>query len=104
MPVAKLFAVGLPIALGVAMVGAGAVNFAGLAEMSIPATSQEPVASVVGARSINDHLNGTARRCHQAVAIKMPVVLGSPKARASSAAPVNFDIALQVQKITGVKV
>jgi uncharacterized membrane protein YphA (DoxX/SURF4 family) len=29
MPVGKLFAIGLPIALGVVMIGAGAVNFAG---------------------------------------------------------------------------
>jgi membrane protein HdeD len=29
MPVGKLFAIGLPIALGVVMIGAGAVNFVG---------------------------------------------------------------------------
>ena len=29
MPVGELFAIGLPIALGVVMIGAGAVNFAG---------------------------------------------------------------------------
>jgi membrane protein HdeD len=29
MPVGKLFAIGLPIALGVVMIGTGAVNFVG---------------------------------------------------------------------------
>jgi len=30
MPVGKLFAIGLPIVLGVVMIGAGAVNFVGV--------------------------------------------------------------------------
>jgi len=36
MPVGKLFAVGLPIALGVVMIGAGAVNFVGLNQSATP--------------------------------------------------------------------